>query len=661
MFGGSFMGGLNNMRHLIHYIAVIVFSMLALIPWSLAPTASVEAAKAHSKPHVSVASAAASGVQWNQTPVTWDGYTITAAWEGPTSLPTGIPATFQVTVLDNGQPDTNWLYAGVPTAGDALLIGSPVHGDVPDAEGQLPATMTSWNPGTFRPRITLVLGPGQSGSLELPPITFSGPSLTAVPGDPSGPSVSPWWIDQAWDAWPVIEAASHAPTIALLTNGYPATSSINAWLTANGYPPLNVTVAPGLALPSDATIAGNQELMVDLLALGVSAPGATVTLYPFDTNFDQALMSALADASASVLSISYVVPNDQWTPAQQAEITSQWNQAVDTANARGMTVFAAAGDQGPYPTVAGVPPADPSTSVLASLPGVTAVGGVDWRATPDGSDFAAAYWGGTTYANLAEGTLEEWVSAANDQGNMLGGGGYSGNVPEPAWQEALLGAEPGRGVPDLSGPASQNYPGWSPLVGGSPATTGGTSLATPLLAGWVAECGEVVGHGLGNINPQLYQMAQNDPGIFVQPVDGNNGVNQVSQGTLWNPLTGLGAPRVAEMCKALIGESLPTEPAPAVHVTSEAVNGHWLVCAEGHAGTTPLANIPASLAVIPATSVSLVWDPAASPGIANVPGIAATTNDDGTACWGISVPPASRVQVSMAGVASAPLKLARPS
>lgn len=642
------------MRRLIHRLLVVVVSTIAFVPWGM--TTVVQAAKVNPKPRVVTASVA-QGNQWNSTPTTWDGYTITAAWEGPTSLPTGIPASIMVTVSYKGQPDTTWSFAGSPTASGALLAWNPVHEDTPDGSGQLPATLTSWVPGTFRPRVTLVLGPGQSGSLKLPPITFTGASLTAVAGDPSGPSVSPWWIDQAWDAWPVIEAASQAPTIALLTNGYPATSSVNAWLTSNGYPPLTVDVAPGFSLPSDATITDNQELLVDMLALGVSAPGATVTLYPFNTNFNQSLTAALSDTQASVLSISYVVPADQWDAADQAEVTSTWEQAIATANASGMTVVAAAGDQGPFTTLAGVPSGSPSTSILASLPNVTAVGGVDWRATPAGADFEDAYWGGTTYSDLSAGTLNQWVADPGDTGNMLGGGGFSENVAEPEWQQALLGNTSGRGVPDLSGPASENYPAWTPLVGGNPAATGGTSLATPLMAGWIAECGEVAGHGLGNINPELYSIAGEDPGVFVQPVDGNNGVSQVTSGTGWNSLTGLGAPRVAPMCSALLDQSLPQQQTPKISVTAAHVGGHWLVCASGESGTTPLANIPASLRVIPETSVSLVWDPAASPGIANVPGIASSTDDVGTACWGISVPATSQVEVSMAGTTSTPIHL----
>ncbi len=591
--------------------------------------------------------------------VTWQGYTISAAWVGPTTLPTGLPATIQVTVRDGNQPDASWAFGGTPTAPGALLAWNPLHQDLPNAAGQLPATITAWNRGTFRPRITLALGAGRDCTITLPQITFTGSSVAALPGDPQGPAVSPWWIDQAWQAWPLIAAVPRPPTIALVTNGYPATAAINGWLTANGMPPLTVAVAPGFTLANSVSAAGNRELMVDLLALGVSAPGARVILYPFTTRFSHALQTALATPAADVLSVSYVVPSDQWTPSQCKAMAARWTADVAAANRAGMTVVAAAGDQGPYTTIAGTVPASPTTSLLAALSNVTAVGGVAWRATPSGSDFASAYWGATSYAGLAPGTLSTWVAAAQGEGNLLGGGGYSQTVPEPSWQIPLLGKRAGRGVPDLSGPASANYPAWTPTVGTMAVTAGGTSLATPLVAGWIADMAAVAGHGLGNINPALYALQAKQPSLFAQPIEGNNGWAEVVPGAPWNPLTGLGAPRVARLASALLGQTFPIPPTPKVVVDVHRAQGHWLVCANAAVGSLPLANLPAQLTVTPPTPLNLTWDPMASPGLPAVPG-AAATNDAGTVCWAIAVPDGSQVRVSVAGTLSPPYRLRRP-
>ncbi len=591
--------------------------------------------------------------------VAWGDYTITAAWVGPTTLPTGLPATVQVTVRYGGQPDTSWSFAGTAAAPGALLASNPLHQNMPNNAGQLPATLTAWNPGTFRPRIALTLGPDRSRTITLPPVTFTGSSVAALPEDPQGPAVTPWWIDQAWQAWSLIAAVPRPPTIALLTNGYPATSAVNEWLTANGMPPLTVAVAAGFTLPNSVSTAGNRELMVDLLALGVSAPGAHVILYPFTTGFDHAFQAALTTPGADVLSVSYVVPSDQWTVSERRAMAAQWTNAIAAANQAGMTVVAAAGDQGPYTTVAGTVPAAPSTSLLAALSNVTAVGGVAWRANPGGGDFASAYWGATSYAALSPGTLNTWVAAAEGDGNLLGGGGYSQTVPVPSWQASFLGTHSGRGLPDLSGPASADYPGWTPTVGGMSVSAGGTSLATPLIAGWIADMAAVAGHGLGNINPQLYQLAGEHPSLFAQPLEGNNGWAQVVAGTSWNPLTGLGAPRIARLASALLGSKFAAAPAPKVVLDVHRKLGHWLICADAAAGSMPLAHLPAQLTVSPPAPLNEVWDPAASPGLTAVPG-AAATNNAGTVCWAIAAAAQSQVRVAVAGTVSTPYRLNPP-
>lgn len=587
----------------------------------------------------------------------WNGYQITVQGEGPTTVPAGLPVSVQVTVLKNGTPDPSWSYLGLvrnPEGTD--LTWSASHNDQPDAAGQLPATVTDWRPGSVRPWVGIHLAPGVSAAVRLPAMTFTGASTEALPGMTGGPKVSPWWINQAWDAWPVLNQVSNPPTIALLTNGYPPTASVNTWLEAHGLPPLNVSVAAGLTLPTNSPLADNQEITIDLLALGVSAPGAHVILYPFTQNFGQALNDALA-GTATVVSISYAVPADQWSAAEQAAAVQSWTPAITQANQRGMTVVAAAGDQGPYTTLSGVTPTTDGPSLLAVLPNVTAVGGADWRANPDGSAFASAYWGSTEYAGLAPGTLPRWVAAADGEGNMLGGGGVSPLVGEPDWQTTVAGILNGRGVPDLSGPASRTFPAWTPNLGGVDVPTGGTSLATPLMAGWIAECGAVAGHGLGNVNPALYQLAKDDPAAFSEPVAGNNQVDQVASSAPWNPLTGLGAPRVAAMCAGLTGHRFGSPPQPRITTTVQRSAGHWLVCARGAAGSVPLADIPARLMVDSNQVIGTTWDPEASPGVPGAPGLSAETNQTGSACWAVTAPAGTVVHPVMAGTKGSPVHL----
>lgn len=133
------------------------------------------------------------------------------------------------------------------------------------------------------------------------------------------------------------------------------------------------------------------------------------------------------------------------------------------------------------------------------------------------------------------------------------GGVCTGGNPRPTWQPAGLvpsagqiGATKTRMVPDLSGLASPNFPGYivcvpqSELPGGGSSSAssctvsiqdaietyesliGGTSASTPVTAGIVALLNQYLGaNGLGNINPQLYAIAP-QTGPIVQITTGDN-------------------------------------------------------------------------------------------------------------------------------------------
>ena len=115
-------------------------------------------------------------------------------------------------------------------------------------------------------------------------------------------------------------------------------------------------------------------------------------------------------------------------------------------------------------------------------------------------------------------------------GLIAGGGAPSLIFAKPWWQ-----AGPGvpndqaRDVPDVALAASGAHDAYALYVRGQLVGVGGTSAAAPSFAGIVAILnqyliakGAIPKAGLGNINPALYNLAQNTTGLFHDIVGGNN-------------------------------------------------------------------------------------------------------------------------------------------
>jgi kumamolisin len=105
--------------------------------------------------------------------------------------------------------------------------------------------------------------------------------------------------------------------------------------------------------------------------------------------------------------------------------------------------------------------------------------------------------------------------------------------------------KPGRGIPDISGNASENS-GYLQVTGGSaPQAVGGTSAVAPLYAGLIARINANLGTPVGFINPMLYKMgAGTYRDITTPPGPGNNsleGVTGYPVGPGWDACTGLGS------------------------------------------------------------------------------------------------------------------------
>ena len=198
--------------------------------------------------------------------------------------------------------------------------------------------------------------------------------------------------------------------------------------------------------------------------------------------------------------------------------------AYVNAAKNGVTVLASSGDGGSTGPSALTSQGFASTFFLhrtvgwpATDPLVTAVGGTQLHLDASGNAFEpATVWNDT---NL-------FGSPA------AGAGGKSTVFPRPSYQNSVAGAVGNwRGVPDISLSAAVDGAALVFLdadAAQGPAgyyLIGGTSEASPEFSGIVAIADQVAGHGLGLINPALYQMeAAHDPGI----VDVTGGTNTVT-------------------------------------------------------------------------------------------------------------------------------------
>jgi subtilase family serine protease len=310
---------------------------------------------------------------------------------------------------------------------------------------------------------------------------------------------------------------------------------------ANGLPkpPSFKIIAPAGTIPkynpNDPNMGGWAfETTLDVDMAHTMAPGANILLVETPvaettgvTGFPQ-MMDAeqyvIDHHMGNVISQSFAAAEQTFSdPSQILGL----RYAYEDAQSHNVTVVSATGDQGPtsaepdqvdyYPyNVANWPASDPL---------VTAVGGTQLNLDASGNR--------TAPDNV-------WNDTALFGSPAAGGGGVSTVFGRPSYQDSVSGVVGDmRGEPDISASAAVNgganiYIGFTNPAYGitSPGwyIVGGTSEATPLTAGIVSLADQVAGHGLGQINPTLYQLeSAASPGI-TDITAGNNGVSFTNTG-----------------------------------------------------------------------------------------------------------------------------------
>ena len=358
---------------------------------------------------------------------------------------------------------------------------------------------------------------GLSDAAIMRPMIIPAPVVTArkrpTSTTPSG--YSPEQIATVYD-WPSITNTANGSgvTIANATaeSTNLSTSDLDTFWNEYGLPNHTVTV-----IPVDGTThrtGGTIETTIDEERSGAMAPGATLLVYDADSATDQDFTDTyntiVTDNTAEVMTTSWGEPESDASSATLSTDDSIFKEAA----AQGISVFAAAGDNGSS----------------------------DGTSNPDTADFPSSdpyvlAAGGTTLTLTSSGTR------ASETAWSDGGGAVSAVFSEPSWQV-------GNGVPqngyrntsDMSMDADPNT-GYSVYEGGKWSVYGGTSFVAPQLAAlWADGVADDGGTRLGQANQAEYAVANssNYANDFYDVTSGSNGA--FSAGVGWDHPTGWGTP-----------------------------------------------------------------------------------------------------------------------
>jgi kumamolisin len=326
-------------------------------------------------------------------------------------------------------------------------------------------------------------------------------------------------------------------TIAIIElGGGFAQSDLDAYFGSLGITGPRVTavgVDGGSNLPGQDPNGADGEVLLDIEVAGALAPAAHLVVY-FAPNTDAGFLDAVSQAAhatptPAAISISWGQSEDAWTP----QALTAFDQALVDAAALGVTVTAAAGDDG-------------SSDRAAD--------GKTHADFPASSPHALACGGTRLEADAATGVVASETVWNNGVGNGATGGGVSTVFGLPAWQASVGVPTPsgraGRGVPDVSAVADPTT-GYRVRVDGTELVIGGTSAVAPLWAALLARLAQAKGATLGLAQPKLYNatLRNRTPAGFRDITVGTNGAYSAGPG--WDPCTGLGVPDGGDLLAAM--------------------------------------------------------------------------------------------------------------
>ena len=257
---------------------------------------------------------------------------------------------------------------------------------------------------------------------------------------------------------------------------------------------------------------------------------------------------AVSHNVAPIVTLSYGLCEAAYSPAGNAFWNGLWAQAA----AQGMSVFVSSGDSG----AAGCDSPSLQTAThgrgvnaLCSSPYSTCVGATQFNDVYN-PDF---YWSSSNGTGMSSALSYIPEIAWNESGWSGGlwstGGGASSVYSKPAWQVAPgVPADGRRDVPDIS-MSGAIHDAYVIQIQNQTFYVAGTSAATPSVASAMALVLQNTGARQGNVNPNLYALANQQlswggAAVFHDITGGNNsvpGVAGYSTGLGYDLATGLGS------------------------------------------------------------------------------------------------------------------------
>lgn len=330
------------------------------------------------------------------------------------------------------------------------------------------------------------------------------------------------------------------------------------------FPAVTIQPHPIDGAPSPAPSAVNdpsgapEELTLDLEWSGSLAPGATLEpVYAPDgpssagySPTDASMADALHYAVTGLVGVDAISMSFGTAESTASGLQSAWTTDLAEAAQEKITLLAATGDLGGDTSLTPSCSGTPQPDYPASDPGVLAVGGTD--------------------PTLARNLVGQVTGIASESAWSGSGGGFSAQYPAPSWQKvgsarAPIEASGFRGMPDLSASAADNFVYYD----GQQQVGAGTSFATPLWAGLVAEMDALHGGPLGFLTPRLYYIAASEPNGteangLVDITSGSNCLGPAGVG--WDTATGWGSPRAvnlyADLTSTFVNLTIQANPAP---------------------------------------------------------------------------------------------------
>lgn len=258
------------------------------------------------------------------------------------------------------------------------------------------------------------------------------------------------------------------------------------------------------------------EETLDVQAVHSMAPGANVLYVGAASCADSDLLAALNTIvdghQADIISNSWGDLGEEVDPV----ILGVYHSLFVQAALQGIGMFFSAGDSGDEVDTIGAR----ETDYPASDSWVTAVGGTSLGVGSRNQYLFETGWG-TGKSTLTDGRWARWDPTPPGNWVYGGGGGTSQVFAQPWYQRGVVpssisryfGGAPGRAVPDL---AALGDPNTGFLVGETQTFSGkvrygeyrvgGTSLASPLMAGIEALADQASGRAHGFANPAIYRL-----------------------------------------------------------------------------------------------------------------------------------------------------------